>query len=109
MRVGPRVRAPFPLGKPNSPSSVPRPPVARRTGVDYDTEWARSHGARLARAVIVDDVLRPVLHLLASPTIHGEDRLVGLDPPAIFVANHHSHLDTSVLLTSLPERFRHKA
>ena len=103
--LGPR----FPLGKPNWPSSIPRPPVKRRTGVDYETEWARNYGSRLARAVIVDDVLKPVLHLIASPTVHGEDRLAGLQSPAIFVANHHSHLDTSLLLTSLPERFRHKA
>ena len=103
--VGPR----FPLGKPNWPASIPRPAVKRRTGVDYETDWARNYGSRLARAVIVDDVLRPVLHLIASPTVHGEDRLAGVEPPAIFVANHHSHLDTSLLLTSLPERFRHKA
>lgn len=109
MRVPVRVRAPFPLGRPNWPSSIPRPPSVRRTGVDYDTDWARTHGARIARAVIVDDVLRPVLHLIASPTVHGEDRIAGLRPPAIFVANHHSHLDTSLLLTSLPERFRHRA
>ena len=103
--LGPR----FPLAKPNWPSSIPRPPVKRRTGVDYETEWARNYGSRLARAVIVDDVLKPVLHLIASPTVHGQDRLAGLESPAIFVANHHSHLDTSLLLTSLPERFRHKA
>jgi 1-acyl-sn-glycerol-3-phosphate acyltransferase len=109
MRVPVRVRAPFPLGRPNWPSSIPRPPSVRRTGVDYDTDWARTHGARIARAVIVDDVLRPVLHLIASPTVHGEDRIAELRPPAIFVANHHSHLDTSLLLTSLPERFRHRA
>ena len=103
------VRPRFPLGKPNWPTSVPRPPVERRTGVDYDTEWARSDTARVARAVIVDDVLRPVVRAIAAPQVHGEDRLVGLEAPAIFVANHHSHLDTALLLTSLPERFRHKA
>jgi 1-acyl-sn-glycerol-3-phosphate acyltransferase len=59
--------------------------------------------------MIVDDVLGPVVRALASPQVHGEDRLVGLDAPAIFVANHHSHLDTALLLTSLPERFRHRA
>jgi 1-acyl-sn-glycerol-3-phosphate acyltransferase len=103
--IGPR----FPLGKPNWPTSIPRPPAKRRTGVDYETDWARKYPARLARAVIVDDVLRPALHLIASPTVHGEDRLAGLEAPAIFVANHHSHLDTSLLLTSLPEPFRHRA
>ncbi len=103
--IGPR----FPLGKPNWPTSVPRPPVERRTGVDYETEWSRTYPARVARAVIVDDVLRPALRAIASPTVHGADRLVGLEAPAIFVANHHSHLDTGLVLTSLPERFRHKA
>ena len=103
--VGPR----FPLGKPNWPSSIPRPPVKRRTGVDYETDWARRHPARVARAAIVDNVLRPAVKAVASPTAHGEDRLVGLEAPVIFVANHHSHLDTGLVLTSLPERFRHKA
>lgn len=103
--IGPR----FPLGKPNWPTSVPRPAVRRRTGVDYETDWARRHSARVARAAIVDNVLRPAIHAVASPTVHGDDRLVGLAAPAIFVANHHSHLDTGLVLTSLPERFRHKA
>lgn len=104
-----RVRAPFPIGKPTWPTSVPRPPLERRTGVDYETEWARKPTARVARALILDDVFKPVVHAIASPTVHGDDRLVDLDGPAIFVANHHSHLDTALLLTSLPERFRHKA
>lgn len=103
--LGPR----FPLGKPNWPTSVPRTPVVRRTGVDYDTDWARRYGSRVARAAIVDNVLRPVVQAVASPTVHGDDRLVGLEAPAIFVANHHSHLDTGLVLTSLPERFRHRA
>ena len=103
--IGPR----FPLGKPTWPASVPRPPVTRRTGVDYETDWARRHSARVARAAIVDNVLRPAIQAVASPTVHGDDRLVGLEAPAIFVANHHSHLDTGLVLTSLPERFRHKA
>jgi 1-acyl-sn-glycerol-3-phosphate acyltransferase len=105
----PRVRAPFPLGKPNWPSSIPRPPAVRRTGVDYETDWARTYGARVARAFVLDDVVRPLVRAVASPEIHGEDRLDGLEAPAIFVANHHSHLDTGLLLTSLPERFRHRA
>ena len=103
------VRPPFPLGRSHWPSSVPRPPVVPRTGVDYDTAWSRHRGVRVARAVMVDDVLRPVVHALASPRAHGQDRLVDLEAPAIFVANHHSHLDTALLLTSLPDRFRHRA
>jgi 1-acyl-sn-glycerol-3-phosphate acyltransferase len=87
---------------------VERPAADSRTGTDYDTGWARRPPARLARAVLVDDVLRPLAHLLAWPRVHGLDRIQALEAPAIFAANHSSHLDTSLLLAALPERFRHR-
>ncbi|MEA2702324.1 MAG: 1-acyl-sn-glycerol-3-phosphate acyltransferase [Actinomycetota bacterium] len=102
-------RPKFPLGKPTWPTPVARPPVESETGVDYDTAWARKWPARVARAVIVDDLLRPVAHLLARPEVTGLDRLDDLDGPVIFVANHNSHLDTTLLLATIPERWRHKA
>ncbi len=36
------------------------------------------------------------------------DRLAATKGPVIFAANHHSHLDTPLLLTSIPEPWRHK-
>jgi 1-acyl-sn-glycerol-3-phosphate acyltransferase len=105
---GLRLRAPFPLGSPTWPTTVPRPPVESRTGLDYDTSWARRYPARLARAVIVDDVIRPIVHLLGSPTVAGLDRIEHLDAPVIFAANHQSHFDTPLLLSTLPPRFRHR-
>ncbi|HUQ62435.1 MAG TPA: lysophospholipid acyltransferase family protein [Acidimicrobiales bacterium] len=104
----PRLRTTFPLGAPTWPDGVERPPLAGRTGLDYDTAWARRYGARVARAVFVDDVLRPLINAVGSPDVHGLDRLADLDETAIFAANHHSHLDTGVILTSLPARWRHK-
>src|SRR5438874_2324096 len=47
-------------------------------------------------------------HALAPPRVHGLDRLEAVDEPVIFAANHHSHLDTPLLITSLPERWRHR-
>jgi 1-acyl-sn-glycerol-3-phosphate acyltransferase len=88
---------------------VPRPPVEKRTGAHYDTAWSRRYPARLARALILDDVMRPMVRVLASPRVHGAENLEHLTGPAIFAANHHSHLDTPLVLTSLPTRFRHKA
>lgn len=104
-----RVRAPFPLTAPTWPGGVDRQPIQRRVGIDYDTEWARRYPARLARALIVDHVLRPVVRVLGAPRVHGLDRIDGLDGPAIFAANHNSHLDTPLMLTALPDRFRHRA
>src|SRR5581483_11397891 len=96
----------FPLRAPTWPGTVPGPPAPSRTGVDFDTDWARSPAARLARAALVDLAIRPAVHALASPTVDGRERL--LEPPVIFAANHHSHLDTGLLLSVLPERFRHR-
>jgi 1-acyl-sn-glycerol-3-phosphate acyltransferase len=76
--------------------------------MDYDTRWARSYGVQLARAVVLDNVTRPVVRALASPTLEGADRLEGLAGPVVFAANHASHADTPLLLTCLPSRFRHK-
>jgi 1-acyl-sn-glycerol-3-phosphate acyltransferase len=45
---------------------------------------------------------------LAAPTVTGVDRLADLGSPAIFAANHHSHIDTPLLLANIPEPWRHR-
>jgi 1-acyl-sn-glycerol-3-phosphate acyltransferase len=100
--------APFPLRAPTVPRGVEPPPGAHPIGADYDTGWARSPVARLARGALVEGVMRPVAAALASPSISGLDRVDDLDGPVVFVANHHSHVDTPLLLSTIPERWRHK-
>ncbi len=101
-------RPKFPLGPPTWPTALPRPAVEVDTGAAYDTAWARRFPARVARAMIVDDILRPAAHLLARPVVTGLDRLDDLDGPMIVVANHNSHLDTTLLLATIPEKWRHR-
>ena len=98
----------FPFTKPTWPGSVPMPPVERKTGVDFETDWARRYPARLGRAIVLDNVGRPLVNLVATPTIRGADRIEHLKGPAVFAANHASHMDVPLLLTSLPQRFRHR-
>ncbi len=101
-------RVPFPYRRPSTPTGVePLRPKAR-LGAEYDTEWARSYPARLARVALVEGVVRPGMGALAAPSIHGLDRLVDLEGPAVFAANHHSHVDTPLLLANLPGPWRHK-
>ncbi|MGI8756720.1 MAG: lysophospholipid acyltransferase family protein [Acidimicrobiales bacterium] len=45
---------------------------------------------------------------MARPERRGLDRLADLEGPAIFAANHHSHVDAGLLITSLPEPHRHR-
>jgi 1-acyl-sn-glycerol-3-phosphate acyltransferase len=98
----------FPWRAPTWPGGVERPPVERTLGADFDTAWARETPARVARALVLDGLVKPAVGLVASPTITGIDRLDGLEGPVIFFSNHSSHLDTPLLLTSLPQRFRHR-
>ncbi|GAC1534758.1 MAG: hypothetical protein NVS3B12_15980 [Acidimicrobiales bacterium] len=98
----------FPWTAPTWPGAVARPPVEHHLGPDYDTQWARQAPARIARALVLDGVVKPAIGVVASPTVRGVDRLDGLEGPVIFAANHASHLDTFLLLTSLPDRFRHR-
>ena len=103
-----RVRPAFPVGPAPWPSSVPKQREPARTGVHYDTAWARKWPARVARAVVIDDFYGPLMQVLGSPRVTGLDRIAALEGPAIFAANHYSHMDTPLVLTSLPKRLRHK-
>jgi 1-acyl-sn-glycerol-3-phosphate acyltransferase len=100
--------APFPFRAPTVPRGVQPLPDPNPIGADYDTDWARSPVARVARGALVEGVMRPLSAALASPTRRGLDRISDIDGPVVFVANHHSHVDTPLLLTSIPDRWRHK-
>lgn len=97
----------FPWSAPSWPESLTRPAPERGLGADYRTEWARRYPSRLLRALLLDDVTRPLAHFVASPEVRGAEVLELVRPPAIFVANHSSHVDTPLLLSILPARFRH--
>lgn len=103
-------RLPFPYSAPPVPAGVELLEAKSSVGAEYDTEWARRPSARIARTVIVETMLRPSIAAVAKPERHGYDRLHSLDEEqnALFVANHHSHLDTSLLLTSIPQPWRHR-
>jgi 1-acyl-sn-glycerol-3-phosphate acyltransferase len=98
----------FPYAAPTWPTTVERPPAKKETGVDFETDWARTYPARFLRALVLDFVGRPLARVLAHPRIEGEDRVTDVKGPVVFASNHASHVDTPVLLTALPDRFRHR-
>jgi 1-acyl-sn-glycerol-3-phosphate acyltransferase len=101
-------KAEFPLRAPTVPLTVEPPKPEQKLLAGYDSAWARKLPARYARFFLTEGMLRPVIAGLAQPERRGLDRLADLEGAAIFAANHHSHLDAGLLITSLPEPHRHQ-
>ena len=60
-------RLSFPITAAPTPATVEPLPAKKHTGVDYETEWARSFGARMARLALLEGVIGPTMQVLASP------------------------------------------
>ncbi len=99
-------RTQFPLRSAPTPRGVR--PLPSPVGSNYDTDWARRAPARLVRRASVETAGRAVVDYFADPLVLGTDRLAELEGPAIFASNHHSHADTMVLITSIPEPWRNE-
>src|SRR5688500_6653644 len=109
-RVARRVTKPvralgFPYRAPTVPKSVDVPKEPSKLGADFETDWARKAPAKAARKVLVRGPLNAAVKFVANPEILGVDRLDDLarldePPPVIFAPNHHSHIDTPLMVTS---------
>lgn len=73
-----------------------------------DQPWARTPPARVAREVVLGGVFGSIVGAYSRRRITGLEHLEHLASPVIFVANHCSHVDTPVLLLSLPARWRRR-
>ncbi len=108
-----RARTGFPWTAPTAPRGVEVQAKKGRTGADFETEWARTPVARAGRALLVEGPMRAMVSMAADPERVGQDRLADLRSarhpgPVIFAANHHSHVDAPLMITSIPEPWRHK-
>jgi 1-acyl-sn-glycerol-3-phosphate acyltransferase len=98
----------FPLAAPSWPATVERADPEHKIGLDYDHECSRRYPVRLARAMVLDNVTRPLARVMAPATVRGLEHLSHVEGPVIFAANHASHIDTPLLLTTLPVELRHR-
>jgi 1-acyl-sn-glycerol-3-phosphate acyltransferase len=65
-------------------------------------------GAGAARRFFLGGVLRPAIKHYVHPEVIGLENLVDVSPPLILAANHSSHMDTPLILNSLPKELRRK-
>jgi long-chain acyl-CoA synthetase len=69
--------------------------------------WNRSGAARMFRGLALSLCWLPLTRLVAHAQISGREHLASLRGPVIFAPNHQSHLDTPLVLSALPRRYRH--
>jgi 1-acyl-sn-glycerol-3-phosphate acyltransferase len=99
----------FPYTAPTVPRGVAVPAKESTLGANFSTSWARTWPARAVRRTVIRAPLALGIHWLSSPAVHGVDRLADLQrlgedaPPLIFVPNHHSHVDTPLMVVTVPE------
>jgi 1-acyl-sn-glycerol-3-phosphate acyltransferase len=90
---------------------VPRsaePHVLPASSNVYPNDWARRGAAKAVREVVQKGGLEPVFRSQVRTRVEGLDVLDRIDGPVIFVANHASHLDTPLILLSLPDAWRRR-
>jgi 1-acyl-sn-glycerol-3-phosphate acyltransferase len=96
------------------PRVVAGPPLAptdarasrRRRAAAVDTDFARTGPARVVRSLYTATALRVLRALFAPTTVIGAERLGA--GPYVLAANHSSHADTMIIVTTLPGRIRRR-
>ena len=97
------------MGPPLAGAAVRR--GVRAAGADHrvpDRLGAHAAPARAAREVAQKGVLDPLMSSQVRRRVEGLDVLSRIDGPVIFAANHASHLDTPLILLSLPDEWRRR-
>ena len=70
--------------------------------------WNRIWLVRVIRNVALSIVWLPLTRMFAHARISGREHLASLRGPVIFAPNHQSHLDTPLILSALPARYRYR-
>jgi 1-acyl-sn-glycerol-3-phosphate acyltransferase len=90
---------------------VPRsaePFVQERDDDGFPTDWARSEAGVAARQAILKGIMHPLVKNELSLRVHGTDNLTAEPGPVLFYSNHSSHLDATLIMCTLPDRWQRK-
>jgi 1-acyl-sn-glycerol-3-phosphate acyltransferase len=90
---------------------VPRsaePFVGERDDDGFPTDWARSDAGVAARQAILKGFMHPLVKNELSLRVYGTDNLAAEPGPVLFYSNHSSHLDATLIMCTLPDRWQRK-
>ena len=73
---------------------------------EFPTDWARTEPGVAARQMILKGIMKPLIHNELSLRVFGTENLDGIEGPLVFFSNHTSHLDATIIMTSLPNRWQ---
>jgi 1-acyl-sn-glycerol-3-phosphate acyltransferase len=74
----------------------------------FPTDWARTDAGVALRQVLLKGVMKPILWNELSMHVYGVENLDGVSAPVIFYSNHSSHLDATIIMTTLPDEWQAK-
>ena len=74
------------------------------SSTEIDLERYRATPHYVGRFVAQHLVMKPYIWSALTVHVHGQRRLADLAPPFIAIANHSSHLDTTIIYGALPRR-----
>jgi long-chain acyl-CoA synthetase len=70
--------------------------------------WNRSSPARAVRRIGLPGFILPLTRVFAWIRVEGREHLDGVEGPVIFASNHQSFMDTPVIMSALPRRWRYR-
>jgi 1-acyl-sn-glycerol-3-phosphate acyltransferase len=74
----------------------------------FPSDWARTDAGVAARQTLLKGVMHPIVRNELTLRVFGRDNLESVDPPLIFYSNHTSHLDATLIMCTLPDRWQAK-
>ncbi len=93
--------------RPMVPKSA-EPFVEETDDAGFPTDWARSDAGVAARQLILNGIMKTIIRSELSLRVYGADDLSAVRGPVIFFSNHSSHLDATLIMSTLPDRFQRK-
>jgi len=72
----------------------------------FPSDWARTDAGVATRQVLLKGVMHPLVRNELTLRVFGLDNLEGVEPPLVFYSNHSSHLDATLIMCSLTDRWQ---